>query len=291
MRIKIILILLLTNFALFGQDSKFFVDTNKLWSVYWDYSAEGQPDDNYTYIIKFVPDTNINGHVFNNVLRSNDSLQTWFNYGFIRETADKKIYYITDNQDTVEKLIFNENANLGDTLILFDNQWPCSTYVVDSIDSVFTGSEYLKRFNPQNIWMTWIEGIGSDAGFDKYGVFNCAAGGIRELLCCSENDTLLYSSPYHSFCYHGTLGLMDNYDENTSVSLFPNPILSYSTFKLDNVPYSDNVLEIFSFTGQKIKTIRLDKQTTINKSDFSSGLYIYRLITKTKIITGKFEIE
>jgi hypothetical protein len=277
---------------LYGQDSKTYVDTNKLWSVYWDYSGEGLQGDNYTYYIKFTEDTNITSNTYKKVMRSNDEFhQSWFKYGYIRETLDKKIYYLTSNHDTLEKLLFNENANIGDTLLLYYGTYPCSIYVIDSIDSVLIGDQYRKRFNPQMIYNTWVEGVGSTAGFDSTGVFTCWVGGLRELLCFTENDTLKYSNPYYSFCYQGTDKIKESSFNNIRISILPDPVTSSSVFKIDYVLYSDNIIDIYSFTGQKIKTISLDKQTTINKSDFLSGLYIYKLITKSGIITGKFEVE
>jgi hypothetical protein len=287
MKYKILFILILTNFALFGQDSKTFVDTNKLWSVYWDYSAEGLPGDNYTYYIKFADDTNIIANSYKKVIRSNDSLHSsWFNYGYIRETIDKKIYYLTDNQDTVEKYIFNENAIVGDTF----QSYFC-TVQVDSIDSILINNKYRRRFHLMGDWMTWIEGVGSLNGFEDSGVFWCLAGGRRSLLCYNENDTLKFTNPDYSFCYQGTLDLDKTSKDKVFVCVFPNPISSSSVFEIGNFLYSDNVLEIFSVTGQKLKTIRFDKQTIINKSDLTGGLYIYRLITKSVILTGKFEVE
>ncbi len=291
MKIKILFILLLSNFALFGQDSKTFVDTNKLWSIYLNYDAEGCPWLNYSYYIKFTEETIISSKTYLKVMRSNDSAQSnWYNYGYIRETEDKKIYYLLNIQDSVEKYLFNENANVGDTLILFNVSNECSTYVIESIDSVLIGDHYRKRFNPV-YGGTWIEGIGSLSGFDNNGVFQCWFGGLRELLCLTENDTLQYSNPYHSFCYEGTLDLNEVSNNKILVSIFPNPVTSNSIFKVDNLKWTNNTLDIFSYSGQKIKTISIDKQATINKSDFQSGLYIYRLITNTGLITGKFEVE
>jgi len=54
---------------------------------------------------------------------------------------------------------------------------------------------------------------------------------------------------------------------------------------------ADNTLEIYSVLGEKVKTILFDKQATINNSDFPGGIYIYKINTGSKIITGKFEIE
>jgi hypothetical protein len=292
MKYKILIILLLTNLALFGQDSKTFVDTNKLWSVYWDYSFEGLPGDNYTYYIKITDDTNITSTTYKKVMRSNDEFHsTWFNYGYIRETPDKKIYYLLNNQDTIEKFIFNENANVSDTLLLYNEELSCSTYVIDSIDSVLINGQYRKRFNPDMYWGNWIEGIGSNTGFDNTGIILCWVGGIRELLCCTENDTLIFTNPSHNFCYQGTVNLNESSNDNIHVTISPNPVTTSSVFNADNSNWTNNILEIYSYSGQKLKTIRLDKQMIINKSDFTSGLYIYRLITKTNILTGKFEVE
>jgi len=281
MKIKFLLTILLSGLALNTKAQIYypFVDTNKVWSIYWDYSAEGLPGLNYTYSIKFTQDTIIASKTYKKVISSNDSSQTtWFNYGYIRETPDKKVYYLLNNQDTVEKYFFNGNANVGDTMLLYN-----CTLVVDSIDSVLIGNNFRKRFNLG--WETWIEGIGSLNGFENSGLFYCMVGGVRSLLCFTENDTLKYMNPDYNFCYNGTVGINEIKKENYYLDIYPNPFSSETTIKtFKNL--QNATLTIYSTIGKELKTIKNISGQTIklNKDNLPIGLYFIRLTQDNKII-------
>lgn len=289
MKIKLVFILIISNFTTFGQVTETLVDTNKLWSNLMHSDWGDPPPMQYeTNFIKFSNDTLIGLNSYKKVFASTDSIQSlWTVIGFIREDSAQKVYYYK-KQDTIERILYDFGAVVGDSIHIGGLY---GTYVVvDSIDSVFIYDKYVKRFILSGGWEQWYEGIGSSCGVLMSG-YAQICGAVYELLCYYENDTLKYHDPDYNVCYLSTVNLNEFSPDNIHVSVFPNPLSSSSVFKIDNLNCTDNTLEIYSALGQKFKTILLDKQATINKFDFPSGLYIYRLILKSGIITGKFEVE
>ena len=260
-----------------------YVDTNKVWSIYWDYSAEGCPWLNYTYYIKFSGDTNINGKNYNQVKRSNDSLQvSWFNSGYIRETLDKKVYYILNSSDTTEKLFYDFDVSIGDTL----QSYNCPV-IINNIDSVLIGNHYRKRVNYDGYTAAWIEGIGSLKGFGTEGICVPWVGGIRTLLCFTENDTLKYTDPYYSFCYHGTLSINGQGKLNDILTIFPNPASDHITLKFSQD--TNATIKIYNLLGElKYNSIMSSPETTIDIADLAKGVYIVEVVIEKNIMREKF---
>jgi len=282
-KIKILFILLSLNFTLFSQNTETNVDTNKLWSNL--HIITTFPLFKETNYIKFSEDTVIGSYHYKKVLNSTDSLQSvWSEVGYIRENQEKMVFYRTLN-DTTNRLMYDFSAQIGDSL--FVNIFH-KLLVVESIDSVFIYNKYRKRITFNND--IWVEGIGS-----VLGVMNCGRSNISgaeyNLLCFWENDTLKYHNPDFSACYLSTVNIFNYSRGNIQISVYPNPVSSNSVLKIDNLNTPDNTIEIYSVLGQKVKTIVVDKQVIIRKSDFQRGLYIYKLITKSRLYTGKFEVE
>jgi len=299
MKTRLFVIFILFHFVSFGQTSHSLVDTNKLWSNLW-HTGGGPPPYIYeTNFIKFFGDTVIDLNTYKKVHQTYDSTQsTWFVIGYIREDSNHRVYYYRQ-QDSLEMLLYDFSAQVGDTLVIFINH----KVVVDSIDSVFVYDRYVKRlslstsfnksyYQTPKFWgIQWYEGIG-----DMCGVLNSgngdAVGTVSDLLCYYENDTLKYHSPLYNECYYDyTVDVADYYVNNVKATIFPNPVVSTSILKVENMRDKKIKLEIYSLLGQKLMTTVIGEQTIINKSDFESGIYIYRIVANSFVWSGKFEIE
>lgn len=282
-----------------GQTYHGLVDTNKLWSVKYQ-SCESPFPYFDNYFAKFSSDTLIGTLHYKKAFTTSDTtLMNWSHQGFIREDSTKKIFY--RNSSGSEGLIYDFAVGVGDT-VLIDNTNILDTVVklvVSSVDSVFIFDKFLKRIvlnhdsiNPQYDEI-WIDGIGSMNGIlhsSRYAI--PTVGLCYELLCFTENDTLKYLNPNYNYCFY-IVGVDEIKQDKIKVNLYPNPVISTSILSIENLEDNLAALDIFSILGGKIRTITFNKnrQIIINNSDFQSGLYIYRVITKTKIITGKFEIN
>jgi len=294
MRIKLIVILLFSQIMSFGQSSDFLVDTNKIWSHLHISPDLGDPSPHTwtTDFITFRQDTIININHYKKVFHALDSNHlVWGCIGFIREDSASKVFY-KSVQDSSERLLYDFGAQVGDTVTI-DNGLTFDL-IVDSIDSIFVYNKYMKRILFQMSPEIWIEGIGSMAGVLQSGL-SLLTGQIDELLCYYENDTLKLSNTYYQECFYNNVGINEIEKNEIKTKLYPNPVVGTSTFLIEGNPDKKYfVLEIYSVIGTRIKTIIInnDKQTVIRKSDFSSGLYFYKLTShETEIKTGKFEIE
>jgi hypothetical protein len=114
-------------------------------------------------------------------------------------------------------------------------------------------------------------------------------GGTFKLLCYFENDTLKYSDPGYAACYYNTVGIENITAKRLRVNVFPNPVTSTSVLSVDGQQDEEYVLNIYSVSGQHLKSVLIKDKFFINGTDFASGLYIYRIMDpKTEIISGKF---
>lgn len=189
----------------FTQTYHPLVESNKIWTTAHTY---GHPNVINSDAIKFDGDTTINGTVYKIAYRSTDNAQTtWNRYGFIRE-EDKKIYWLSWSGGAPNNLIYDFDADTGDTVYLFAD--PMGFYfVVDSIGetTMLTGESrrttYLSGHDPGGFTMgndTWVEGMGS-----MYGVLQSGTGVLigdnPQLICFTQNDTLKYHNPNFELCY------------------------------------------------------------------------------------------
>jgi len=292
MKARLFVIFIMFHFVSYGQTCHSLVDTNKLWSNLHHTHTGGPPPYTYeTHFIKFNVDTVIESKTYKKVFITYDSTQTaWSTCGYIREDSNSKVYFL-GQLDSVERLLYDFNLLVGDTFIYMFNSVVPIELLVYSVDSVFIYDKYVKRitFLP---WETWYEGIGSSCG-----VLSSGLGGIvgssYDLLCYYENDTLKYMNPDFNDCFISmTVGNVDDYNTNQiKAVIFPNPVVSTSILKVENMRDKKVVLEIYSLLGQRLMTTEIGEQTTINNSDFESGIYIYKIVTSSFVWTGKFQIE
>jgi uncharacterized protein (TIGR02145 family) len=83
-----------------------------------------------------------------------------------------------------------------------------------------------------------------------------------------------------------------NFD-NMFSELYPNPLTENSIIKIKSYINKDYYFEIYNSLGQLLKRIIVNNtDIEISKSNFPSGLYIYRIIDNyVQIKTGRFEIN
>jgi hypothetical protein len=171
--------------------------------------------------------------------------------------------------------------------------WYIRKLVVDTIDSVFIGNKYLKRFVLTYVnecsGEQWIEGIGSLCGIFEIGTY-CNTGGTFRLLCYYENDTLEYSNPNFAGCYYN--GTDDGFEtielSGLKVNVFPNPSTNFITIESPQAA----IMEILDILGQTImqKTVPQGK-ADIDISGLAKGVYILRLCSNDKTEVTKIVKE
>jgi hypothetical protein len=284
-------------------NAQIIVDTTKSWSTV----IHRLPS--YTIItesIKFGADTTIDFVNYKKVCRSTDESQNiWEDYGFIRETVDKKVYYRTDSTDEV--LLYDFGLELNDIVEVYGigsygNTYSLSpmTFMLTQIDSVFLGGEHRKQFhlNPVSQYDTlqtpsdfWIEGIGSKSGILHWDAF-LVGGDSFQLLCYFENDLQVYQNPSYTSCYYFWTGIDDKtFKEN--LRIYPNPMTNTSTIFIENhVPGKTYTLEIFDLLGRRVCEHNINDSVVINRNDFKSGLYVFKVNCNGEtLITEKIMIK
>jgi hypothetical protein len=242
-------------------------------------------------MVKFGGDTLIGAISFNKVFQTSDStLANWSMIGWIREDTAHRVYYFPLN-DTAEFLLYDFDVHVGDTVKIRHGLYQ-DNLVVDSVDSVFIYNTYVKRISLSWGMEKWYEGIGSSCGI-LYSGYGLIVGSRNDLLCYSENDTVKYANPQFNDCYmnYTITGSESITEENGIAVVFPNPVISSSTLKIEDINGGNFSLEIFDVVGQLIRKTIISGQYSINKGDFDSGIYIYRVSGSDGVATGRFVVE
>ncbi|PCJ81108.1 MAG: hypothetical protein COA49_07340 [Bacteroidetes bacterium] len=182
--------------------------------------------------------------------------------GYIRESEDRKIYFIPIDEEWYmygicdlnvgqEYIIYDFNISVGDTLEFFISpefyiQPGLSAFIVlDSIKSIQLDLEYRNAYyfsyDTYKKWM-WVEGIGGDRGLIRptypYMAANiCNSSGwepinpYTNVLTCYNDDDIYYQNSYLDIWW-GTLNY--NHEEGLLIDDNCNLILSKDELTVDN---------------------------------------------------------
>lgn len=285
-RIATILILTLSFCQLNSQD---LVDTTKQWSTV----IHRLPT--FTIItenIKFQGDTIIDFIDYKKVFRSTDEFQTiWEPYGYIRETSDKKVYFRMDT--TSDLLIYDFDLGLYDLVEVYgiagfgsSSDLSPMTFMVSNIDSVLLGGVYRDQFHMNPVFSGdtfpdasefWIEGMGSKSGILHWEAF-LVGGDSYELLCHSENETLIYQNSAYTSCYYFWTDLTEIINDH-EIKIYPNPFIDKATVMIENYDVSKiYVLEIFDGFGRQVFRNNIESHFILGRNDIKSGICVFRIV-------------
>ncbi len=268
----------------------------------------------YTQTIqhKMKGDSVLNGVTYHKIYSSTDLLYGSSNQTincFLREDASKKVYvkYPSGSSvDTSEFLLYDFNLSVGDTATIhLINYSTDSLYkmVVLYSDSSLLGGSYrkmimLRTIPGQVIWgpgcddMWWIQGMGaSQFGllYNELPECSCFCDNTDyQLSCFWDNGTYLWGG---TNCDYATS--VENLAFNDfSVRLYPNPLSNSSILEINNVGKAK--LEIYNLLGKIVmkKAIIDEKNIILDKFDFSSGIFIYKITTENGIyFSDKFTVQ
>ena len=252
-----------------------FVTDNKTWHVrddsWWDINTE---------IFKLDGDTIINEITYMKLWESwNDSAMVdMYLDGFLRE--DSGIIYILDNYLTEDKILYNFNLEPGDTATVYSEFCGDRTVVISGVDSIYYFGIPRKRLI-MNSWYEeyWIEGIGSPNGLLYSGLYECVSDVYKSLICCHENDTLIFMKEYEYLCYQDDVGIGEEVNES-HVIIHPNPVVQGQSFVIQCDKEIVEV-EVYYIAGVLVKHLFSDQQKTlsISSEQFMPGFYLIRIKT------------
>lgn len=271
--ILIPLLLLFISASSFGQKI-FFTDSVNSWKIEhsrgWPllYSYEQRYFDGF--VIK-------NGNRYTKIK----------NLGLCREdTVQHKVYMIYPN-DTVERLLYDYNMQVGDTLAYhFYGMAHNPSGVVVQKDSILIAGNYYQKWELRNLApyvysTTIIEGIGV--------VFWSTFEQARKTTCFQRNGVII---PVGYYVTSSTCALAVNNinTNNNTITISPNPTNQFSKI-IFPYPIQSGSLTITDILGKTVstKTINNNTETPIGTMP-ASGLYFYRLtdLINNQSYTGKF---
>jgi hypothetical protein len=237
--------------------------------------------------IRFTADTTINFLSYKVVERSIDSNQlNWSRYGFIREDADKGVFYKL-SASAPEKLICDQNLAMDDSIIAFGVHTFNNTlyldsamYYVTAIDSTMIGSTPRRRLHlsvnvggPLMEAEQWVDSMGSMSGILHN--FNMKVGDDSYgLLCFEENSVLKYQNPYYTRCYV-TTGIESFRNPDVTISVFPNPVMDISKVRIGGLKEKSGIrVRFYNSLGENVMTKITANEFLLKKGELTSGVYL-----------------
>lgn len=115
-------------------------------------------------------------------------------------------------------------------------------------------------------------------------MFAALSNNIKAATTCHSKDSLNDEKNIHSSFF----------DTNKLITCYPNPAVSYISFKFDNNVQNSSKLHIYSFTGREMKEFNITNSLIkITLENFFRGLYVYQLRDADgKILeSGKFQVK
>ena len=206
---------------------------------------------------------------------------------FIR--SSNKQMYIRMPNDTAEKLLYDFDLEVGDTLPVTYNNYFYNVTVA-AIDSIFTPYGYKKRFAlAGSTWSQYlIEGIGHSRGLIEPLVnpSDCTFN----LNCFGYNDSAYY--PSAGLTCDVAIGIIEQKAKIES-SVYPNPFSERTTFYF-NASLNQPELILHSVLGQKVLTLKGNNSNHLDleRGELNSGVYFYEVKQNGMLISnGKLMIK
>ena len=298
---KIFFLSLFAIISFYSSGQSIVISTN-LWSNLISIEPTGRL---MTEIIKFTSDTTINLITYKTVERSMDANQlNWTSYGFIREDANKRLYYKLHASDP-EKLLYDLNLALDDSIMVFGVHTFNNTvyldsamYYVTAVDSMLVGNTYRKKLHLSvNLGGSlveaeqWIDSMGSMSGILHN--FNMKIGDDGySLLCFEESEVLKYHNPSYTDCYVVT-GIETNSSPEVMVSVYPNPVTDISTIRINGMIENSGILvQFYNSWGVNVLTKSATNEFHLRKSELPSGIYLLTVqFTEETIVSRKILIR
>lgn len=211
-----------------------------------------------------------------------------FNYGFLREDTTARKVYTYDVNSSIENLLYDFNAQIGDTLNYINNGY----FIVDTIYNIVTIDGKTRKFIGSNTFGNtsndyFIEGLGGIAGPFHYpfSVFEFGPW----LMCISDlNQNQIYQPNLNVFCYNFTTGINSIPNDQYSLKIEPNPSTDYVNIVVNSL--FGNIDQVI-FHDMLGNVVLAPKQSSkISTTSLHSGLYFIKVMNdQGKIATSKFQ--
>ncbi|MDD4604153.1 MAG: T9SS type A sorting domain-containing protein [Bacteroidales bacterium] len=287
MKKSILLCLILLNFSFsFGQS---IVTSNNVWYNFISYySPSGFPVYGVEYI-KFTNDTLINSITYKKVERMLDNeIGIWSLYGYIRENANKQVFYKINAQDP-ERLLYDINVQAHSLILVYglvtcyaNKNLDSMSFYVRNIDSIYIGSTYHKRLNltmpydTLTVFEQWIDSIGSLGGMLHNKNIYVGAD-YYSLQCFFKDEVLQFHDSNYTACTYIT-DVSEIKPASATISVFPNPVTDNATLEITGIENKNDIyVSMYNLMGKKVYSSFGTERIKIFKRDLPSGIYLYRI--------------
>ncbi|MEX0998330.1 MAG: T9SS type A sorting domain-containing protein [Flavobacteriaceae bacterium] len=280
----------------FSQDYLPMLEEDQIWSVEINYEPFGDDFPSYTQVeqVYVEDDIEINGQIYKRVY-SNPNTSSCL----LRE-ENGIIYKITDQNTMDEVIMYDFTLETGDIFVFsYENNVYCSysgdNNGLEEMEVVNTSIQFIADENRKVIEFendgyglseVWIEGIGSNRGFDPFNI-TIDITGLNKLICFTKDNTTYF---FNDATDCGFLHLPEVF--KNKIVLYPNPVTSKSKLQLPEVA-KINSIKIYNPAGKIIKEENINTTSfTINASQFKSGLYFYQVFSDGLLLkTDKFIVK
>jgi hypothetical protein len=293
MKAKILYICMLIGIVFIDSNAQSVILNNKTWSVV---NTRMPSFTAVTEHLMIEGDTLIGSRTYKRMMKSTNKEQSnWDFYLFIRETDNGYLYFRPDTAQN-DYLFYRPDAAIGDTLFLSSIQsMNGNKYIrtypfrVESRDSIQISGLYRKRTTlrytkmSEGIVTYFIEGIGSVSGL-MYWNTGMTGGDGYFLICCSENDVLVFHNSQYPTCYY-------EWDWNGKNEISNGLVrVNTTTAKTLNIGLptgTRGLFSIYDIKGKQYSRVVLMKNNTIITLPLV-GIYLYRFESSDgKVQTGK----
>ncbi len=279
MRLKIILfaitILIVSVRASSQGYASIFGDTSSIW-----YQHMEIPDGELSITISTIKDTTINFMEYKQI-----NVEGNTDY-YLREDTLTGEIWILDDEYSLEYQLMDLDLGIGDTFLTTHNLPAIVTDIHYEEGRKIVELDYLLRNWCNEDSLTFIEGIGPDAGFlYQLELFFFNGGTNNFLLCAFKDDEKVFSSEFATeSCgiIHNCVGF-DNHSSQMA-SFYPNPV--EDIFIIDLNKPGSGILSIYSNIGILKKQIPIDIEQSceIDISNLKKGFYFIQFVSSYEIL-------
>ncbi len=268
----IIYFLLVAQNISFAQYIPIPTDTTAIWRVDWyDYNNCGPNQPNASYQYYFAGDTTINSVVYSKLYASGYSqcLPLGFIGSFRNDSVNQKVYFI-EADSTVEKLIYDFNLAIGDTI---PQLLQTSIIHVTWIDTIVVDGISRKRIWHDSLYPPLgpyiIEGIGTTNGL--LAPINGAETQFN-LICFSHENRLIFPDTATTCSVYDDINQI-NFNSET---IIPNPIHEQSLLSSKKII---NQINLFNIEGNNVANYIVNSKTYIlDRGQLKNGVYFLEIL-------------
>jgi len=265
----------------------------------WTYTMTFNMSNNIdTFVIRSVGDTSIQGHLCK-ILQKNAGLCDLRPLREYMYEDNSKVFFY-DNSRNIFQMLYDFNGNIGDSIIIYPDDYPSNDYIstiIDSISTINVNSHILKKLyvhcSPSSInWIPSNSGVVIENIGDTYYMFpwlfgGCDAQWAGPLRCYEDTVLGAYNFNTAPSCDYTLLVGINETNNPFKIDIFPNPASEQINLDI-NIDNSFNYYIYNIFGLLKMTGVSQSKITTISTSSLCNDIYNVVVDIEGKTIRSKF---